>query len=640
MGEMSARSIVISFKELNWTVAGYHLGLQTNPESVLDEAWRLGREGSLAERMSQQFDLAFRGSAYEIVAPAYDINQLRLFMTALSGAVDRPVRDAGLTLTPDGAVQFIDGEAGRKLQVDVTRRRLEEALARSDIAVAELAIEETPPKIGSEDLAAARAQAEMLLSAPITLRHADAEWTLEPKALVTMADVTAVEGVRLNRDAVRTWAAKLAQDVGQEPQSARFSWSNGQLGVIRPSKEGRRLDVERTTELVLGQALSTDRMITLPVEVARPDVSEADATKLNIQSQLELARTSFAGSSPPKQHNIGLATERLNGVVIPPGKLFSFNSEVGSTSLDAGYKLGWGIANAGANVKTVPSVAGGICQVSTTLFHAVFFSGYHIEQRNAHLYWISGYGTRGHEGLDATVDEEAGLDFQFINNTENYLLIQSWVENGRVSFGLYGTKPEWKVKVAPGQRTEVVEASREQVVEQEPTLAAGQRLAVEGAMDGFKVVNTRTVTLGADVRTLRQTSVYRPSRNVVLEGTGGRPARPTQAVPNRAAPAADAAPPRTAAPAAKPTAASVAPAPVQAAKPTAAPSAPAPAQAAPAPTAQPPTRAPQAAPTQAPAPPTPAAKPILQPNRQPGGSAIISAPSSVIAPKPAATPAR
>ena len=61
-------------------------------------------------------------------------------------------------------------------------------------------------------------------------------------------------------------------------------------------------------------------------------------------------------------------------------------------------------------------------------------------------------------------------------------------------FGLYGTKPNWNVKVQPGERTDVQKASQDQVVEDEPTLPAGQRLAVEGAMDGFKIVNTRTVT--------------------------------------------------------------------------------------------------------------------------------------------------
>ena len=103
-----------------------------------------------------------------------------------------------------------------------------------------------------------------------------------------------------------------------------------------------------------------------------------------------------------------------------------------------------------------------------------------------------------------------------------------------MSSGCTERQPDWTVKVQPGVRTDVQKASHDQIVEDEPTLPAGQRLAVEGAMDGFKVVNTRTVTRsGEEPRILRLTSVYRPSRNVVLVGTGGRPARPSQVLQNR-----------------------------------------------------------------------------------------------------------
>jgi hypothetical protein len=215
-------------------------------------------------------------------------------------------------------------------------------------------------------------------------------------------------------------------------------------------------------------------------------------------------------------------------VVVPPNGTFSFNEELGSTSLDAGFKIGWGITTgAGGNVRTVPSVAGGICQVATTLFHAVFWSGYQIEERNWHLYWIQSYTSKGVVGLDATVDEEAGLDFQFINPTPHHLLIQSWVDDGlNVNFALYGTKPDWVVKVDPSEKTDVVEAEADSIsIEEEPTLPEGNRLQVERAGDGFVVTNVRHVQQkGEEERTLRLVSRYRPSRNVVLLGTGGKPA--------------------------------------------------------------------------------------------------------------------
>ena len=568
---MSNRSIVIGFKELSWTVEGHHLGVRPDVEPVLDEAFKLGREGNLLARLAFQLQLAFNGASHEVHAQGFDPVAMAAFMQALAGAVERPTTDAGLALRPEGTVEYIEGQSGRTLQVEATQRRLEEALVRPEVGHVELLIDEQQPRVGSAELATAKAQADALLSAPLSITFEELRWELTPKQLVTMASIQGTEGVRLDRGAIKAWAATLAKEVEQEPENARFSWQNGVTSVLRESKDGRSLDVEKTVDLVIGKALTTDRTVTLPVSVTEPNVSVDDMEKLKIQGAIEVARTSFAGSSPPKQHNIGLATQRLNGVVVPPGKVFSFNKEVGSTSLDAGYKLGWGIANAGGtNVRTVPSVAGGICQVATTLFHSVFWAGYQVEERNYHLYWIPGYRSQNVEGLDATVDEEAGLDFRFINNTDNYLLIQSWLEGGRVVFGLYGTKPSWNVKVQPGERTDVQRASQDQVVEDEPTLPAGQRLAVEGAMDGFKVVNTRTVTqAGEEPRILRLTSVYRPSRNVVLVGTGGKPAGPSQVIPNRptsggaqAAPATPATPAAASGtPAAKPTTSAPTPAP-------------------------------------------------------------------------------
>ena len=587
---MSARTFVIGFKDLSWTIAGHHLGVRPDVEPVLDEAFKLGREGNLMSRLAFQVQLAYDGASYEVQAPGFDPVAMGAFMQALAGAVDRPIVNARLTLSPEGAVEFVDGTSGRKLLVEATQRRLEEALVRPDVGYVELAIDEQTPRVGPAELAAAKAQAETMLSTPLAISFEEHRWELTPKQLAAMASVPGADGVLLDRGAIKEWATGLAKEIEQAPQNARFSWQNGVTSVIRESKDGRELDLEKTVDLVMAKALSADRQLTLPVNVTKPEVASSDAAKLNIQGSIEVARTSFAGSSPPKQHNIGLATQRLNGVVVPPGKMFSFNKEIGSTSLDAGFKMGWGIANTGgSNVKTVPSVAGGICQVATTLFHSVFWSGYQLEERNYHLYWITGYNSKGIEGLDATVDEEAGLDFRFINNSEHYLLIQSWVEGGRVVFGLYGTKPDWNVEVQRGQRTDVQKASQDQVVEEEPTLPAGQRLAVEGAMDGFKVTNTRTVTkAGDEPRILRLNSVYRSSRNVVLVGTGGKPAGPSQVVPNR--------PTREAAPA--PSAAAPAPA----SKPT---------TSAPAPAAKPTTSQPAAAPK--PAAPAPAAKPVISP---------------------------
>jgi len=133
------------------------------------------------------------------------------------------------------------------------------------------------------------------------------------------------------------------------------------------------------------------------------------------------------------------------------------------------------------------------------------------------------------------VDEEVNLDLQFVNNSSSYLLIQARTDDSSVTFELYGTKPDWDVKVDGPKVTDQKPADPTPVVEHEPSLPDGQRIQVEAAREGFTAAFVRTVTAkDGNVRTLRLESKYVPSRNVTLVGTGGKPveqpARPNPAI--------------------------------------------------------------------------------------------------------------
>jgi vancomycin resistance protein YoaR len=274
------------------------------------------------------------------------------------------------------------------------------------------------------------------------------------------------------------------------------------------------------------QILNGAKAIDLPVNAVAAPVSSDDAgAHLGIQQLIEQSTTSFAGSVPEKAHNIRLAAERLNGVVVPPGGTFSFNDEVGPTTLEAGFQWGFGLttgANGGAH--TVPSVAGGICQVATTLFQPVFWAGYQLEERYWHLYWIPAYTSRDVVGLDATVDGDAGLDFKWINPTNNYVLIQASADAEHVTFSLYGAKPDWKVQVEPPVISNRVSPDPAPDVQEEPLLPWGRVVPVETARDGFQVVITRHV-VGPDGarRDLVLKSIYQPGHNVTLVGSASAP---------------------------------------------------------------------------------------------------------------------
>ena len=561
LDDLARRQITVSHRELSWSLTAQELGLKTDLAPVLDSVFAIGREGTFFGRFSTQFGLWRQGRTFEQPSAAFDPTAQTAVLERLAHEVARPVLEARLTVKPDYTVELQPAQVGRRLDVDASRRRIQEALSVQGVSKIDLVVEEMTPKNAENNLDRAREQAERILSAPVTLTHEGKVWGLERAQLASIlrfdASLEAERAAYLDRAALEAWAKSLADVVNQTPQDARFSWSGGKLEVLRPSRNGAELDVPATVDAIVAASEVERRPVPLPVKATRPAVPMEDRESLGIREMIESSKTPFAGSVQAKQENIGLAARRLNGVVVPPGATFSFNKELGPTTLDSGFKIGWGITTAGGNVKTVPSVAGGICQVATTLFHTIFWSGYPIEERNWHLYWIQSYTSKGVIGLDATVDEEGGLDFQFINPTKNYLLIQSWVDSGQnVNFALYGTRPDWVVKVDPSVKTDVVAAdSNNTYVEDEPTMPEGNRLQVERATEGFVVTNVRHVVQNGEDRTLRLVSRYRPSRNVVLVGTGGKPGSGRTVVQqNKPAPAAEEKPAPTPAPSGSPTA--------------------------------------------------------------------------------------
>jgi vancomycin resistance protein YoaR len=352
-----------------------------------------------------------------------------------------------------------------------------------------------------------------------------ARQTLHQADLASLVRLDNGRPTSLDTGALQALAARLAGEWDQPVRNARFAWNGGNLSAIVDSQEGRTLDQAGAAAAIAQALLRGESSVSLPGSLVQPQVSSDNPQALGITDNLDRGSTSFAGSVPEKAHNIRLAAERLNGVVVPPGGTFSFNAEVGPTTLESGYEWGFGIEAGAAGARTVPSVAGGICQVATTLFQRVFWSGLPLVERHWHLYWIPAYASHGLVGLDATVDSDSGLDFQWSNPTDGYILVQTATDESNVYFGLYGKRRDWTVKVDEPVITNRVPPDTDPVAEVEPSLPWGRIQPVEVAREGFDVAITRTVTReDGQARALTVKSSYEPSRTVTLVGTKGKPA--------------------------------------------------------------------------------------------------------------------
>jgi len=524
------KPVALRVEGQEWPSSPRDLGMTIDTDALLDQAYLVGREGNVLQRVMGPWTAILAEEDFAEPAFEVDADQAARALRVVAAAVDRPAQDARIDLVHSGdgiSVNIVAEVEGAQLAMPESVQAVRSALSGPRIPPAiDLEMEPVAPGATTADFQDAKRRAERALSAPLTLTFADRTWTLDQEQIARMLTFARAPGepaqVSVNIRAISDTLDRVSTEIGRAPIDARFDWNGGNLKVIRESREGRGVDPSAVATQIREHLFSNDRNIPLALTVTQPNVASGDADKLGIRELIREGKTSFAGSVPEKAHNISLAATRLNGTVIPPGEMFSFNKEVGPTTLAAGFQTGWGITLSKTGAQTIPSVAGGICQVATTLFHPVFHAGYQIEERHSHLYWIPSYGQPplGMKGLDATVDEDYGLDFRFINTTPDYLLIQSRVEGSTLIFDLYGTIPTWDVQIDGPVVSNVVPTDRALVRQPEPTMPSGKSLQVEGAQDGFDVVVTRTVTQGDDSRTLQLKSHYIPSHNVVLYGAG------------------------------------------------------------------------------------------------------------------------
>lgn len=234
----------------------------------------------------------------------------------------------------------------------------------------------------------------------------------------------------------------LAANIDIPVEDALFQFANGRVTAFRPSRNGRQVNknttIKRFEEAIqtLPYAPSYFLIINLPVDTLHPTITTDRVNTFGIKERIGHGYSEFAGSIPGRIHNVELAASRINGVLIPPGKTFSFVEAIGDISAATGYQSAYIIKDG----RTVLGDGGGVCQVSTTLFRAALDAGLPIPERHAHAYRVHYYEEAGYKaGIDATVFSPS-VDLKITNDTQAYILIQAKANLAipSLTFELYG----------------------------------------------------------------------------------------------------------------------------------------------------------------------------------------------------------
>ena len=492
--------------EKAWVATPAQLGMVFDPSSSAVKAYKLGRSGGLFGALSGQIRAGGKGVSVPPVI-VFDQRVAYQYLRQISTDIDQPMLEAGLKLNGTN-VDAQPGQIGRELKIDATLIYLGAQLQTFNDGEVPLVVQETQPQI--LDVSAQADAARQILSQPLTLVIPDAAqgevgpYVYTPEILANLIMPQRVQNgdqqtvqVVLNPKGLRDLLVPVKTQVDRLPSDAKFIFNDqtSQLDLMQDSKVGRALDVDASIKAINDAVGRGEHTVPLVINEAQPRVAAtATGQELGITELVHEETSYFYGSSAARIQNIEAAAKQFLGVLVAPGETFSMGEHLGDVSLDNGFAEALIIYGG----RTIKGVGGGVCQVSTTLFRAVFNAGYPIVERTPHAYRVSYYEETASgavdprlAGLDATVYFPL-VDFKFTNDTPYWILMETYMGSGSLTWKFYSTSDGRSVTYDTTGPTNVVPAPSP-LYEENPELKKNEMKQVDWAANGADVNVTRTV---------------------------------------------------------------------------------------------------------------------------------------------------
>lgn len=299
---------------------------------------------------------------------------------------------------------------------------------------------------------------------------------------------------------------KIHEEISKEPQDAYYTTNPY---VVHPHVDG--IDFAITMEEATDIFNNYEDSCSIPLKVISPDVTTNDIGPEAFPDLLGSYSTTYSTRNANRSTNIRLASQKVNGTVIMPGEVFSYNTTVGKRTAAAGFKSA--AVYAGGEVTT--GIGGGICQVSSTLYNAVLLANLEIVERSNHGF-NPGYVPAGR---DATVSW-GGPDFKFKNNRTYPVKIICSGTGGTINFKIFGLleENEYEVEI---QSYITKYISYRTITKNDSSLAKGQTKVLQNGSNGCKSVAYRILKQNGEVvsKTLLSQDTYNPHNKIVAVGT-------------------------------------------------------------------------------------------------------------------------
>ncbi len=280
-----------------------------------------------------------------------------------------------------------------------------------------------------------------------------------------------------------------------------------ETNTIIPETTGYSFDTKAAQKLL--DEAEPGETIRIAVEVRAPEITEEALKSLLFRDLLSSVDASQSSSSN-RANNLARACEAVNGTILMPDEVFSFNDATGKRTTEKGYKE----AGAYSNGETVQEVGGGVCQVASSIYYAALKANLKIVERTMHMFMV-GYVPLG---MDATVNYGT-LDMKFRNSTDYPIRIEASAEGGTVHIRLYGTNIDGSYVKMTSTTTDIYEPKT--VYKLDTSKGEDYNQVTTSPSNGCRVVSFRNVyaadgTLISSVQ--EAVSTYQPHNKTITIG--------------------------------------------------------------------------------------------------------------------------
>ena len=196
------------------------------------------------------------------------------------------------------------------------------------------------------------------------------------------------------------------------------------------SCSGKKVDREKLYNKLY--SMLDNKKISLDLSLENCQPTNTENSNKSLTKEMSHFITDLTNSKKNRHHNVTTALKKINGTIIQPNEIVSFNKLTAPHDFSGGYTNATIISNG----EYVDGLGGGICQASTTLYNAVILAGLKVKEVTRHSIPV-GYVKLG---LDSMVSSYSDMVFE--NTSEYPIYIRAFTDKESAYVYIYGRTME------------------------------------------------------------------------------------------------------------------------------------------------------------------------------------------------------